>query len=99
LAALVSLVVVETFDMFVIVDPDSALELTWTTNVKLAPALAASVALLAVNVPVPPTAGGESVNAGPEVCVADTNVVLAGIASVRLTLWASLGPELVSVIV
>jgi hypothetical protein len=49
--------------------------------------------------PVPPTAGALVLHPLPVVTIADTNVVLAGTASVRLTFAASLGPPLVTVTV
>ena len=53
-----------------------------------------------VIVPVPPTGGVVGVNdVAPPVCVSDTNVVPAGTASVKETVWASLGPLLVRVTV
>jgi len=58
-----------------------------------------SRAAVAVTVPVPPTAGVLSVNAGPEVCIIETNVVLGGVVSVSETLDAGSGPALVNVIV
>src|SRR5262245_59680563 len=94
-----SVVVVVADAVFVIVDPSSTLALTLTTSVNVAVAPAASVAMLPLNVPVPPTGGLVRVNAGPLVCVADTNVVLAGIASLSATFCASLAPLLVTVIV
>src|SRR2546423_12788529 len=68
----------------------SALTLTTSVNVALAPA--ANVARVAVTVPVPPTGGVVRVNAGPLSWVKDTNVVFAGMTSVIVTLRASLGP-------
>ena len=49
--------------------------------------------------PVPPAAGAVRVNPGPVSCAKDTNVVFAGMASLRTTLRASLGPALVRTIV
>jgi len=74
-----------------------AAALTFTTNVNVAVAPDANVAMFAVTVPVPPTAGVVSVNAGPEVCIIETKVVFAGTASVSETACASLGPLFVSV--
>src|SRR5438034_196214 len=74
-----------------------AAALTFTTRVNVAEAPAVNVAMFAVAVPVPPTAGVVSANAGPEVCIIDTKVVFAGTASVSETVSASLGPLLVSV--
>src|SRR2546423_126437 len=85
----------------------SALTFTTRMNVAVAPlanasaaavtlpgavAPAASVARLAVTVPVSPAAGVVRVNAGPLSWVKDANVVFAGMASVIVTLRASLGP-------
>src|SRR6266498_1086249 len=81
--------------VLVIVVPLGVLELTWTTMVKTAAWLGSRVASVAMMKPVPPGAGcWVMVNAGPEFCVTDTNVVLAGVASVSCTFSAVLGPLL-----
>src|SRR5207248_5717059 len=49
-----------------------------TTIVNVADAPAASVAMVPLKVPVPPGAGVLSVKAGPEVCIAETNVLPVG---------------------
>ena len=85
-----SLVVLETFVVFVIIVPWGTLALTCTIRVKVATDNGPTVPLLAVNVPVFPTAGLDKVNAWPEVCMADTKVVFAGITSERVTPWASI---------
>ena len=66
---------------------------------KVADAPRASVPMVPVMVPVPPTAGLVRVNVGPEVWASETKVVLAGTISVIATVWASLGPALATVIV
>src|SRR5207248_4326830 len=66
-------------------------------NVAAAPLM--SVPMLQVTVPVPPPGGVEHVNAGPAVCDSDTNVALAGTASLSATVSASDGPLLVTLIV
>src|SRR2546423_3819101 len=53
---------------------------TFTTTVKILEALAASVGLVNVNVPVPP-AGTASVRDQPDGVVTETSVVFAGTAS------------------
>src|SRR5437870_1041070 len=83
----------------VITDTMGVDALTFTTRENVAVAPDANVAMVAVTVPVPPTAGVVSENAGPAVCIIETNVVFAGIASVNETLDAGSGPALVSVIV
>ena len=55
--------------------------------------------IVALIVPVPPTAGFVRLNAGPEACASDTKVVLAGTTSERATVCASLGPVFDTVIV
>src|SRR5690348_672412 len=72
--------------------PLAVLALTLTTMVNTAVSLAATVAFEKTTLPVPPTAGAVVVQPLPVVTVADTNVVLAGTASVTVTDCASLGP-------
>src|SRR3954467_12060218 len=57
----------------------------------------ANVATEHVTAPVPPTAGGEQLNAGPLVCSAETNVIPAGTASSNCAAAASSGPLFCSV--
>jgi hypothetical protein len=59
---------------------------TSTTTTKFAELLEAKEAIVPPMVPVPPTLGRVSAKVGPEICVADTNVVPAGIASLSATL-------------
>jgi hypothetical protein len=66
---------------------------TFTTSVKAAPDTP-NEGLVAVTVPVPPTAGVVAVH--PAGAVNDTNVVLAGTASVSVTFAAFEGPEFVT---
>ena len=82
--------------MFSIVDPSGRSPFTRTTSVNRAVAPASSVARVALKVPVPPTGGVLSVNAGPEVWVALTKVVPAGTASLRETDSAASGPSFLS---
>src|SRR5215218_3402375 len=89
--------VVTTLGLLLRPEPLPTFGLTFTTKVNVAEAPAASVAIVAEKVPVPPTGGVVSVNAGPAVCVAETNVVLTGTGSFSVTPCASLGPELVTV--
>src|SRR5262245_41256123 len=94
LAPLGSVVVAVTLDVLVMVEPLAALGLTLTTRVKTAVAPAASVGPTAVMPPVPPTPGVVAVK--PAGLVNDTNVVLVGTVSVRITPWESEGPLLVT---
>src|SRR4051794_40711837 len=84
------------------VEPFAALAETFTTTWKVAEALALGVAIVArAVVPALPGAGGVRANAGPAVWAKppETNVVLAGIVSVRCTLAAAAVPVLLTVIV
>lgn len=74
-------------------EPLATFAFTCAMTVNVADAPAASVLFVAVNVPVPPTDGVVSVNAGPPVCVA------AGSASLSDTVCALLAPLFVSEIV
>src|SRR5277367_1439803 len=83
-----SVVVAETFAVLVMTVPEAVPELTVSTTEKLAAAPEASVALEHVSVPlttehVQPVAGDG---------VAETNVVLAGIASLNATVDAAAAP-------
>jgi hypothetical protein len=69
------------------------------TKLNVAEAPLASDAMLHVIMPVPPTAGAAQLNEGPLVCVAETNVVPAGVVSVSCTLAASDGPAFATVTV
>ena len=64
---------------------------------KLAEAPEVSVAMVPLMVPVPPTAGSVMVKTGPDVCVSETKLVLAGRMSDSNTVWASAGPALATV--
>ena len=66
---------------------------TLRIRVKVADADDTSVAMLQL-----PELGVQ-LNDGPDVCASETNIVPAGIASLRVTLCASLGPLFVTVIV
>lgn len=83
--------------VFVIVVPTPAVAASTMENVALAPA--PSVEIVHEMVPVPPTAGLLQANAGPLVCVSETNVVPGGSVSVSVTPCASLVPpsEMVTV--
>ena len=90
--------VLATVAVLVIVVPLATLSFTRTTRVKTCgPEPAASNGLVQVMVPVPPTAGIVQVNPGGE--ERDWKVVPVGMVSVRVTLAASEGPLLVTVIV
>ena len=99
LARLGSLVAAVTFAVLVIVVPAGVLGDTRTTTEKVADAPEASVAIVPLIVPVPPWAGLVRLNAGPEVWVSETKVVLAGTRSESATDWAASGPALATVIV
>src|SRR6185295_8797735 len=71
----------------------------FTTIVNTAVSPAATVAFENTTLPVPPTAGAVMLQPLPVVTTADTNVVLAGTASVTVTVCASLGPLLAKLIV
>ena len=64
--------------VLVIAVPLGVFGATKSVKLKLAEAPAASVAVVPVIVPVPPTAGLVRLNAGPEVWASETKVVLAG---------------------
>jgi hypothetical protein len=73
---------------------------TWgtaTTMSNVADPPAAKSASVQFTGPVPPTAGAAQMNAGPLVCVKDTNVVPAGVVSLIATVVASDGPAFVAV--
>src|SRR5262245_16092341 len=76
LSGLGSVVVLPAVAVLLMVEPACAPALTMTTSRKVALAPAGSVALVALTVPVPPTGGVVSVNAGPIACAAATKVVL-----------------------
>jgi len=92
-----SAVVVLTFAVLVMVPV--AVAATLNTKLNVAEAAGASTAIVQVIVPVAPTAGVEQVNAGPLVWFAETNVVLAGTASVSETFAPAEGPLFVTVTV
>src|SRR5260221_133696 len=96
---LVESVGLATVAVFVTLVPAGVLELTWTRTVKVAEAPAARVGAVPLIVPVPPTGGLLNAKAGPLVWLSDTNVVLAGMASVSCTFRASEGPLSLSVMV
>ena len=85
LARLGSTVAAVTSAVLVMVVPSGVLGETRTTTVKLAEAPRASVAIVPVIVPVPPTAGLVRVNVGPEIWASETKVVSAGTRSVIAT--------------
>src|SRR5947209_12571061 len=94
LAATGSTVVLAAVALLVIVAPLAVLALTWTTIVKTADSPATTVAF-------EKTIGPEVLTAQPlpVVTPAETNVVLAGTASVTVTICASDGPLLAKLIV
>src|SRR6185503_8459536 len=94
-----SVVVLAAVALFVIVVPLAVLEFTFTTIENTAVSPATTVAFENTTLPVPPTAGAVMLQPVPVVTIADTNVVLAGTASVTVTPCASLGPLLTKLIV
>lgn len=85
--------------VLVSVPPFGVLGLTCITSWKVAVAPTVSVATVQETVPVAPTAGDVQLKDGPLACVTETKVVLAGVGSWRVTVWASLGPLLLTVTV
>ena len=83
--------------MFETIAPSGVVGATCTITVNCALAVAASVPVQVV-VPAAPTGGLIHMKEGPLVWLSDTNVVPAGSASVSVTVWASLGPPLATVI-
>src|SRR5437667_373147 len=94
LAGVGSVVVAAAVAELLMVAPLAVLLLTLTTIVKTAVSPAATVALEKTTLPVPPTTGALVLQPEPVVTTAETKVVLAGTASVTVTVWASLGPLL-----
>src|SRR5688572_25154063 len=93
-----SVVAEETVAVLAMIVPSGTSLSTFTTRTNVAVAPAASVGLVDVTVPPElPTAG--SMLFQPAGSTNDTNVVPGGITSVSVTLAASLGPLLVTVIV
>src|SRR3954464_13743782 len=85
-----SVVVVAAVAVLVIVVPVGVAASTLTTMVKTAVSPFGTDGFEKTTLPVPPTAGGLGiVQPLPVVTTADTNVVLAGTASVTVTLCAS----------
>ena len=82
--------------VFVIVVPFAIFAPTLKTSVNVADAPLASVPIVQLTDPVPPTDGFVHVKAGPVFCVSETNVVPAGSVSLSVTLCASLGPLFVT---
>lgn len=72
--------------LLVITEAAAALELTLTTNVKVAVSPAATVALEKTTLPVPPTDGGLGIDHPEPVAIAaEKNVVPVGTASATVT--------------
>src|SRR5258708_4630321 len=89
---LVESVGLDSVAVFVMCVPAGVLELTWTMTVNVAEPPAARVGVEPLIVPVPPAGGLVNVKVGPLFWLSETNVVLAGMASVSCTFWASEGP-------
>src|SRR4029077_17523964 len=94
-----SVVLLDTVAVLLIAVALGVFAFTFTTRLKLALTPAANVGMVHVTEPVPPTAGLVQEKGGPAVCVIDTNVVFAGVASLSETLCASLGPAFAALIV
>ena len=77
--------------------PPAVPAFTFTTTWKFVRVPGARLAIVHVILPVPPTAG--VTHAHPTGVVAETNVVFAGVACVKLTVAALLGPRFVTVCV
>lgn len=91
-------VVLETFAVFVITVPVATPAPMCRVIEKVAEPTG-NKPIVQVIVPVPPAAGVLQENVGPAVCDSETNVVLAGTASVSETAVAADGPLFVSVTV
>jgi hypothetical protein len=74
--------------------PQAVLALTLTTTSKVAVSPMTELAFEKMTFPVPPTAGVVTLQPDPLVTDAETKVVLAGTASVTMTLLAVPGPLL-----
>jgi len=94
-----SAVVLAAVAEFVITVPLGVAVLTFTTMVNTAVSPPATGDLEKMTFPVPPAAGADMLQPLPVVTTADTNVVLAGTASVTVTELAELGPLLTKLIV
>jgi hypothetical protein len=92
-----SVVAEVTVAVFVIVEAFAAAGEMLTATVSVAVAPTGTVTAVHVIVPVAPAGGVVQVKAGPDVCVWEANVVLAGSVSVKVTLAASDGPLFVTV--
>src|SRR5438128_1190713 len=99
LAATGSVVAVAAVAELEIVAPLAVEALTFTTMVKTADSPPTAVAFEKTTLPVPPAAGADVLQPLPVVTTAETNEVLAGTASLTVTLLASLGPLLAKLIV
>jgi hypothetical protein len=88
---------VATVAVFEMIVPAARPPLTVTTSVKVAGPPGATEALVAVTVPVPPTAGVEVIH--PTGALKEEKVVFAGTASVSDTLAADAVPLFVTVMV
>ena len=94
-----SLVAADTLAVLATLLPFGADGVMRMTNENAADPPAGNEPRLQEIVPVPPTAGVEQMKAGPLVWLAETNVVLAGVVSVRETVEALDGPLFVTVTV
>ena len=84
-------------ELFIIVEPFAALQLTLATTVNVAVSPLAMVALVQVMVPLPPTASVLQLHPAGFDC--DTTSSPAGTLSLNVTLVAGLGPLLMTSIV
>src|SRR2546421_10668192 len=90
LGRLLSVVVEQTLAMLLIVVPLGVAGLTVATTAMVADVPTGNVAIVSViTLPACP-----SVKAGPVDCDSETNVMDGGSVSLKITVWASLGPML-----
>src|ERR1700720_3273801 len=97
LPEVLSVVVLLAVAVLLRVEPFATLLAIFATIVKLAAWPLTNVAIEQLTVPFAPTAGLVHVNAGPEFCASETNVVPAGSASASDAIEASAGPLFVMV--
>src|SRR5205809_2479077 len=97
LPGVTSVVALETDAVLLSVVPLAVVALTLTISVNVAVAAGVIVAIVDWSVPVPPTGGVVEVQVAG--AVNETNVVFAGMASLSVTVWALLGPRLLTVMV
>ena len=92
LVVLASASVVDVVAVLLMIVPLGVPAVTCTTTWKVAAVAALRSAFVQLIVPVAPTRGVLQAKVGPPVCISETNVVFAGIASVNATLCAPAVP-------